>query len=118
MEVGSLFTSGDGWAQPWVLDVGLIESLRFGPPDGHTNLDVAIALTRLLYDDFVSYGTDGRDKRLNNDTVPVVVKAHRAVIERLALEPPVWPFTDHFRMSLVHSLGSWAGGRQSSAGVG
>ncbi|WP_333774456.1 hypothetical protein [Streptomyces sp. IBSBF 3136] len=29
---------------------------------------------------------------LNNDTVPVVIKAHRVVIERLALEPPVWPF--------------------------
>ncbi|MFF9229387.1 MULTISPECIES: hypothetical protein [unclassified Streptomyces] len=75
-----------------MLDVGLIESLRFGPPDGHTDLDVAIALTRLLYDDFVSYGTDGRDMRLTNDTVPVVIKAHRAVIERLALEPPAWPF--------------------------
>lgn len=26
--------------------------------------------------------------------------------------------TDHFRMSLAHWLGSWAGGRQSSPGVG
>ncbi|MYR83654.1 hypothetical protein GTY41_01510 [Streptomyces sp. SID685] len=92
VELGAFFSSGDGWAESWVLDVGLMESLRFGPPDGHTDLDVAIALTRLLYDDFVSYGTDGRDRRLNNDTVPVIIKAHRAVIERLALEPPVWPF--------------------------
>ncbi|MGW2892952.1 hypothetical protein ACWDDN_48210 [Streptomyces griseoruber] len=53
---------------------------------------MAIALTRLLYDDFVSYGTDGRDRRLTNDTVPVVIRARRAVIERLALEPPTWPF--------------------------
>ncbi|MFI8243451.1 hypothetical protein ACIF83_40465 [Streptomyces sp. NPDC085866] len=92
MELGAFFSSGDGWAESWVLDVGLMESLRFGPPDAHTDLDVAIALTRLLYNDFVSYGTDGRDRRLNNDTVPVVIKAHRAVIERLALKPPVWPF--------------------------
>ncbi|MET7799275.1 hypothetical protein [Streptomyces decoyicus] len=92
MELGAFFSSGDSWAESWVLDVGLIESLRFGAPDGHTDLDVAIALTRLLYDDFVSYGTDGRDMHLNNDTVPVVIKAHRAVLERLALEPPAWPF--------------------------
>ncbi|MFH0246231.1 hypothetical protein ACGRHY_28290 [Streptomyces sp. HK10] len=92
MELAAFFSSGDGWAQPWVLDVALVESLRFGPPAGHTDLDVAIALTQLLYSDFVSYGTDGRDRRLTNETVPVVIKAHRAVIERLALEPPVWPF--------------------------
>ncbi|RZU46508.1 hypothetical protein EV284_1189 [Streptomyces sp. BK022] len=92
MELGAFFSSGDEWGESWVLHIGLIESLRFGPPDGHTDLDVAIALTRLLYDDFVSYGTDGRDRHLNNDTVPVVIKAHRAVIERLALKPPAWPF--------------------------
>jgi hypothetical protein len=22
---------------PWVLDIGLVESLRFGPPTGHTD---------------------------------------------------------------------------------
>ncbi|MEV0965490.1 hypothetical protein AB0J25_23405 [Streptomyces sp. NPDC049910] len=92
MELGAFFSSGDGWTESWVLDVKLIESLRFGPPDGHTDLDVAIELTQLLYSDFVSYGTDGRDRRLTNDTVALVIKAHRAVIERLALEPPVWPF--------------------------
>jgi very-short-patch-repair endonuclease len=92
VDLGAFFSSGGGWGEPWVLDVSLIESLRFGPPEGHTDLDVAIALTRLLYDDLVSYGTDGRGRRLNNDTVPVVIKAHRVVIERLALIPPAWPF--------------------------
>ncbi|MGW4014592.1 MULTISPECIES: hypothetical protein [unclassified Streptomyces] len=48
VELTAFFSSGDGWAQPWVLDVGLIEALRFGPLEGRTDLDVAIALTRLL----------------------------------------------------------------------
>ncbi|MGW4937327.1 hypothetical protein ACWEQH_30720 [Streptomyces sp. NPDC004166] len=47
MDIEAFFSSGDGWGRPWVLDVGLVESLRFGPPAGHTDLDVAIALTQL-----------------------------------------------------------------------
>ncbi|MFF1932012.1 hypothetical protein [Streptomyces sp. NPDC058228] len=92
VELTAFFSGGDGWAQPGVLDVGLVESLRFGPPAGHTDLDVAIALTRLLYDDFVSYGTDGQGRHLDDENVPIVIKAHRAVLERLALKSPVWPF--------------------------
>ncbi|MGW1008020.1 hypothetical protein [Streptomyces sp. NPDC002520] len=76
VDLGAFFSRGDGWGEPWVLDVWLIESLRCGVPDGHTDLTVAIALTRLLYD----------------GTVPVVVKTHRAVLERLALKAPTWPF--------------------------
>ncbi|MEU3639888.1 hypothetical protein AB0H23_27190 [Streptomyces albogriseolus] len=92
VELTAFFSSGDGWAQPWVLDVALVESLRFGPPAGHTDLDVAIALTRLLHHDFVSYGTDGQGRHLDDENVPLIIKAHRAVLERLALEPPAWPF--------------------------
>ncbi|MET8514383.1 hypothetical protein [Streptomyces sp. NPDC005077] len=92
MDVTVFFSSGDGWAAPWVLDVELVEALRFGPPAGHTDLDVAIALNRLLYDDFVSYGTDGQGRHLGDEDVPVVIKAHRAVLERLALKSLVWPF--------------------------
>ncbi|MFI9345722.1 hypothetical protein ACIG0D_31345 [Streptomyces sp. NPDC052773] len=50
------------------------------------------ALTRLLHGDFVSHGTDGKGRHLDDENVPIVIKAHRAVLERLALEPPVWPF--------------------------
>ncbi|WP_234312123.1 hypothetical protein [Streptomyces griseus] len=53
---------------------------------------MAIALTRLLHNDFVSYGTDGKGRHLNDENVPIVIKAHRAVLERLALNPPAWPF--------------------------
>lgn len=92
VDVEAFFSSGDGWARPWILDVELTESLRFGPSAGHTDLEVAVALTRLLYDDFVSHGTDGHGRLLNDENVPLVIKAHRAVLERLALQPPAWPF--------------------------
>lgn len=86
------FTRGVGWGEPWVLDVETVESLRFSPPAGRTDLEVAVALTRLLYSDFVAYGTDGQGRRLDDENVLVVAKVHRAVLERLALKPPVWPF--------------------------
>jgi hypothetical protein len=85
-------SSRDGWVAPWVLDVETVESPQSGPPAGRTDLEVAIALTRLLYNDFVSYGTDGQGRRLDDEYVPLVMKAHRTVLERLALKPPVWPF--------------------------
>jgi hypothetical protein len=92
VDVEMFFSSGDGWGEPWVLNVEIVESMRFGPPVGRTDLEVAVALTRLLYDDFVSHGTNGQGRRLDDETVPVVMKAHRTVLERLALKPPVWPF--------------------------
>ncbi|MGW3009556.1 hypothetical protein ACWC9R_12070 [Streptomyces sp. NPDC001219] len=30
VELTAFFSGGDGWGQPWVLDVGLVESLRLG----------------------------------------------------------------------------------------
>ncbi|MFF1566880.1 hypothetical protein ACFVY1_25705 [Streptomyces sp. NPDC058293] len=92
LDLYEFFSSGDHWAEPWVLDVELIESLRFGPLADRTDLEVAIALTKLLYEDFVSYGTDGHGRRLNDENVLPVIKAHGGVLERLALEGPQWPF--------------------------
>ncbi|MGW4937326.1 hypothetical protein ACWEQH_30715 [Streptomyces sp. NPDC004166] len=45
-----------------------------------------------MHYDFVSHGTDGKGRHLDDDNVAIVIKAHRAVLERLALEPPAWPF--------------------------
>ncbi|MFE4054418.1 hypothetical protein [Streptomyces sp. YIM B13518] len=92
MDTEMFFSRRDGWVAPWVLDVRTVESLRFDPPAGRTDLEVAIALTRLLYNDFVSYGTDGQGRRLDDEHVPVVMKAHRTVLEHIALKPPVRPF--------------------------
>ncbi|MEW1873271.1 hypothetical protein AB0420_35205 [Streptomyces caelestis] len=92
MDTEMFFSRRDGWVAPWVLDVKTVESLRFGPPAGRTDLEVAIALPRLLDNDFVSYGTDGQGRRLDDEYVPVVMKAHRTVLEHIALKPPVRPF--------------------------
>ncbi|MFC9636471.1 hypothetical protein ACFTY8_46680 [Streptomyces mirabilis] len=73
MDTDAFFSSGDHWAEPWVLNVELIESLRFGPLADQTDLDLAIALTRLLHHDFVSYGTDGKGRRLNDANVQLVI---------------------------------------------
>lgn len=80
--------------QLWELDVELMESLRFGPLPAHPDLDVAVALTRLLHEDFVARGTR-HDERMNDEEVVLAVKAHRAVLERLGLEPPQLPFRHH-----------------------
>ncbi|MFD8259536.1 hypothetical protein ACFV19_11435 [Streptomyces griseoluteus] len=55
---------------------------------------MAMALTRLLYEDFVARGTRN-DERMNDEEVVLAVKAHRAVLERLGLEPPQLPFLHH-----------------------
>ncbi|MEV6133075.1 hypothetical protein AB0M05_40855 [Streptomyces violaceusniger] len=78
----------------WEQDVELMESLRFGPLPDHPDLEVAVALTRLLHEDFVARGTR-HDERMNDDEVVLAVKAHRAVLERLGLKPPRLPFRHH-----------------------
>ncbi|MEU6548392.1 hypothetical protein [Streptomyces sp. NPDC046859] len=102
-----------------MLDVEIVDSLRFGPPVGRTDLEVAVALTRLLYDDFVSHGTNGQGRRLDDETVPVVMKAHRTVLEGLALKPPVWPFRtfDGPRGFGSHRVGRFLGSMSMSSGV-
>ncbi|WP_406467095.1 hypothetical protein [Streptomyces sp. NBC_01594] len=49
----SEFRSGEWACQLWELNVELMESLRFGALPAHSDLDVAVALTRLLHEDFV-----------------------------------------------------------------
>ncbi|MFF0067162.1 hypothetical protein ACFYRC_37825 [Streptomyces sp. NPDC005279] len=126
MDLGEFFSSGDSWAQPWVLDVALIESVRFGPLADRTDLDMAIALTKLLYEDFVSYGTDGTGMRLNDESAVLVVKAHGAVLERLALEVPQWPFRTfdgphgfglYWRKNGMSGGGGWQARRECVEGI-
>lgn len=71
-----------------------MESLRFGPLPAQTDLDAAVALTRLLHEDFVARGTD-HTERMNDEEVVLAVKAHRAVLSRLGLEAPQLPFRHH-----------------------
>lgn len=108
---------GEWVSQLRELDVELMESLRFGPLPAHTDLDVAVALTRLLQEDFVSRGTI-HDERMNDEEVVLAVKAHRAVLERLGLEPPQLPFRhhsgffDYWRKNGMSGGGGWQARRE------
>ncbi|WP_405551034.1 hypothetical protein OG215_40350 (plasmid) [Streptomyces globisporus] len=108
---------GEWVSQLWELDVELVESLRFGPLSAHPDLDVAVALTRLLHEDFVSRGTS-HDERMNDEEVVLAVKAHRAVLERLGLEPPQLPFRhhsgffDYWRRNNMSGGGGWQARRE------
>ncbi|MGW3834768.1 hypothetical protein [Streptomyces microflavus] len=65
---------------------------------------MATAITKLLYEDFVGYGTDGKGMRLNDESVVPVIKAHGTILERLALARPQWPFKT---FDGSHSFGSY-----------
>ncbi|MFJ4435617.1 hypothetical protein [Streptomyces sp. NPDC088923] len=90
----SHFRPGEWVCQLWELNVELMEELRFGPLPSRPDLDVALSLTRLLHEDFVSRGTH-HDERMNDEEVALAVKAHRAVLDRLGVEPPKLPFRHH-----------------------
>ncbi|MEU6232191.1 hypothetical protein [Kitasatospora sp. NPDC047058] len=111
---------GEHWA--WALDVPLLEELRRGPLTDRTDLEVGLALTRLLHEDFTAYGTGGGE-RMNNDSVVVAIKAHRAVLERLGLEPPRLPFRnfssfyDYWRRQGMSGGGGWAARRECMEGL-
>ncbi|MEV7683189.1 hypothetical protein AB0O64_32305 [Streptomyces sp. NPDC088341] len=108
---------GEWVCQLWELDVELMESLRFGPLPAHPDLDVAVALTRLLHEDFVARGTR-HDERMNDEEVVLAVKAHRAVLERLGLKPPQLPFRhhsgfyDYWRKNDMSGGGGWQARRE------
>ncbi|WP_406110265.1 hypothetical protein OG698_45945 [Streptomyces sp. NBC_01003] len=90
-------------------------------PD-HLHLEVAAALTRLLHEDFVARGTR-HDERMNDEEVVLAVKAHRAVLERLGLEPPKLPFRHHsgfyhyWRKNDMSGGGGWQAHRECIEGL-
>ncbi|WP_269857961.1 hypothetical protein [Streptomyces sp. RPT161] len=94
MQPDDFFVSQPGGWSHWPLNIKLLEELRFGPLADHADLEVAVALTRLLIDDFLAKGTRGGE-RMDDQGVVLAIKGHRSVVERLGLEPPQWPFR-HF----------------------
>lgn len=68
-----------------------MESLRFGPLPAQTDLDAAVALTRLLHEDFAARGTD-HTERMNDEEVVLAVKAHRASSADWGWRPRSCPF--------------------------
>lgn len=99
------------------LDVQLVEELRRGPLADRPDLEVGLALTRLLHEDFTACGTGG-GQRLDDESVMLAIKAHRAVLERLGMDPPRLPFRnfssfgDYWRRNGMSGGGGWAARRE------
>ena len=87
-----------------------------------TDLEVAVALTRLLIEEFRAYGTSGGNK-MNDEEASVAIKAHRAVLERLGLSAPRLPFRnfsafrDYWIRAGMSDGGGWAKRRDCVDGL-
>ncbi len=96
------------------LKVDLIDSLAKSPRADIDELELAKALLTLLRDDFVSYGTDGGDMRLDDQTVKPVLRAIKIITKRNNLPEPTLPFRDltgfmdYWRKEGMSGGGSWA----------
>jgi hypothetical protein len=94
---------------PSKFDIALINSLRAGPIEGRTDLEVAIALAALVHDELLEYGTSG-GQQLADDEMATALAALRAVAKRIGLvfEPPYRNFTT-FRNYWMRNdgYGSW-----------
>ncbi|MDP3984775.1 MAG: hypothetical protein Q8Q52_07230 [Acidimicrobiia bacterium] len=74
------------------LNTDRLTDLRKGPVPGHADIDVAQALSQLVHQDLVLYGTSG-GATLDNPGMQLALRAMRAVGERLGIDVSV-PFRD------------------------
>ncbi|MDX3077874.1 hypothetical protein [Streptomyces sp. MI02-7b] len=105
------------WGGLGPLKVDVLEALRFGPTADISDLDAALALTQLLHEDFVAKGTGGGE-RMNDEEVTIAIKGHRALLQRLAVAPPDFPFKDftgfhnYWRRNGMSGGGGWQARRE------
>lgn len=96
------------------LKIDLIDSLAKAPRVDVDELELAKSLLTLLRDEFVSYGTDGSDMRLDDQTVKPVLRATKMITKRNNLTEPALPFRDftgfmdYWRKEGMSGGGSWA----------
>jgi hypothetical protein len=96
------------------LKTDFINSLAKAPHPDVDELELAKTLLTVLRDDFVGYGTDGGDMRLDDQSVKTVLRAAKLVTKRNNLKEPVLPFRDfsgwgdYWRKEGMSGGGSWA----------
>lgn len=96
------------------LKTDYVNGLAKAPHPDIDELELAKALLTVLRDDFVSYGTDGSDMRLDDQTVKIVLRAARIVTKRNNLSEPILPFRDfsgfgdYWRKEGMSGGGSWS----------
>ena len=67
-----------------VLDETLLESLRRSPVTDRDDIEVAIALAKLVHDELESFGTHG-EQRLSDDQIALAIRALSTVLKRLGV---------------------------------
>ena len=91
------------------LNVDLLQKIRANADVGHSDVELAVALVRLVHDELERYGTDGSN-RMNEGEIRVALRTATALLERLGLELHL-PFRDFggFRGYWVNNdgHGSW-----------
>lgn len=96
------------------LKTDYVNSLAKAPQPDVDELELVKALLTVLRDDFVSYGTNGSDMRLDDQSVKVVMRAAKLVTKRNNLKEPVLPFRDfsgfgdYWRKEGMSGGGSWS----------
>jgi hypothetical protein len=76
------------------LDLDLLNRVRVGQREDHDDVEIAVALTRLLHDDLERFGTDSRNE-LSDEESRVGLRALRTVLDRLDLDDAEIPFRDY-----------------------
>lgn len=103
-------TEPDGWGSPTTeLRVDLLGQLRAGPVAGIDDLDVAIALTGLVWDELKAYGTDGAI-RLGEEQIALAQRALKATLHRVGIELDFpWRNFEGFKTHWIKNecSGSW-----------
>jgi hypothetical protein len=108
-------TEPDGWGSPTrELRIDLLGQLRVGSAPGVDDLDVAIALTGLVWDELKAYGTDGAT-RLVDDQIALAQRALKATLHRIDIELDFpWRNFESFKTHWIKNdcSGSWQARRE------
>jgi hypothetical protein len=94
-------------------DMTLVDKLRGGRIEGHTDFEAAMALAALVHDELIAFGTAGGEK-LTDEQMTAALGALRSVAKRLGIEfdSPYRNFTT-FRSYWMRRGASGAGGWQA-----
>lgn len=86
----------DVWGTPVTqqasIDTDLLEGLLRGPHAQHGDLEIAVPLARVAHDEYEAYGTHGSP--LSNDDSRLLLRALKAVLDRLGIATFDPPFRD------------------------
>jgi len=75
------------------VDVDLLDQLRRGPIPNHDDIEVAVALARLVHDELERFGTDSGNE-MGNDQIRLALRSLRATLERMGITDFDVPFRD------------------------